>query len=74
MKTIEVTVQTKASSRGVEELGGGKYKVRTTVAPDGGKANEDVVRQLAKHLGVAKSLITLVSGPISRRKILRIEE
>jgi len=69
---INVSVQPKARARGVEVLADGSYKVRTNVAPEDGKANADVIEQLAEHLGVAKSRLTVVRGHTSRRKVIEI--
>jgi uncharacterized protein (TIGR00251 family) len=38
-----------------------------------GKANEAVIKLLAKHLGVAPSRLDLVSGPTSRVKRFRVQ-
>ena len=37
-----------------------------------GKANEAVVKLLAKHLGVARSLVQLVSGETAKVKRFRV--
>lgn len=72
-KLITVTVQPKARTRGVEELPDGSYKVRTNVAPEDGKANADVIEQLADHFGVAKSRLAVVRGATSRRKTVVLD-
>lgn len=69
---INVSVQPKAKARSVEALADGSYKVRTNVAPADGKANADVIEQLAEHLGVAKSRLAVVRGHTSRRKVIEI--
>ncbi len=42
--------------------------VKVTAAPDKGKANAAVISLLAKKLGVAKSMLTLVKGEADRNK------
>jgi uncharacterized protein len=42
-------------------------------APTDGQANEAVIRILAKHLGIAKSRISVARGQASREKTLAIE-
>ena len=48
-------------------------RLRVRAVPDKGAANRAVVVLLAKHVGVAKSAVTLLSGETQRQKILRIE-
>lgn len=52
---------------------GEKIRVHVTAAPENGKANEAVVKLLAKSLGVAKSRLVLVWGATSRDKLFRLE-
>lgn len=60
---------------GVELNGNGEahLKVRVSDVPEKGKANKALIAFLAKRIGIAKSLITLVSGDTARQKILRID-
>ena len=46
----------------------GALKVAVTQKPELGKANEAIVEVLAKHLGIAKSKIELMSGSTSKNK------
>ena len=48
-------------------------RLRVRAVPDKGAASRAVVVLLAKHAGVAKSAVTLLSGETQRQKILRIE-
>ena len=43
-----------------------------TAVPEAGKANEALIKLLAKEWGVAKSSISLVAGATDRNKILHI--
>lgn len=51
----------------------GSLKVQVTAAPEGGKANEAIIKLLAQALGVAKSRLTLLRGHQSRDKTLRLD-
>ncbi len=42
--------------------------VRVTAPPDGGKANDAVLKLLGQALGIAPSMITLLSGETARIK------
>lgn len=70
-----VRVTPKASRNSItEEIVEGErfFKVAVTTVPEGGKATADVTKLLAKHLGVAKSRLILVSGAKSRDKIFEL--
>jgi len=51
----------------------GRLKVAVTAAPERGKANQAVVRLLAKELGVKRSQVAIVSGETSRLKTVAVE-
>ena|SRR5436190_1691017 len=51
---------------------GDAWKVRVTAAPEGGKANDAVVRLLADALSVARSDVTIQSGHGARDKIVTL--
>lgn len=48
-------------------------RVYVTTVPEDGKATAAVIKLLAKHLGVAKSRLTLVRGATSRDKLFRLD-
>ena len=47
--------------------------IRVTASPEAGKANAEVIRLLAKRLGVPGRDLSLVSGAASRRKVLHLQ-
>ncbi len=47
---------------------GSEVRVRVQAAPEGGKANEELIRFLARRLGVRRRAVSLVSGATSRHK------
>lgn len=51
----------------------GEIRVYVTVAPEDGKANAAVQKLLAKHVGLAKSKLTLLRGATSRNKVFRVD-
>jgi hypothetical protein len=51
---------------------GDGWKVRVTAPPEDGRANEAVLRLVAKTLALPRSAITLVSGRSGREKILEL--
>jgi uncharacterized protein (TIGR00251 family) len=50
----------------------GVLRVRVAAAPADGKANEAVVRTIAKAAGVAPSSVSIISGSSSRTKIVEV--
>lgn len=75
-REFSVRVTPKASRNLVEadHDGVADFRVRVTVAPEGGKANEAVIRLLSKTLDVAKSRLVLVRGATSRDKVFRVRD
>jgi len=50
----------------------GMIKVKVSAAPEKGKANRCLIAFLAKHLGVKKNAVTIVSGSGSPVKQIRV--
>ena len=46
----------------------------STLTPEDGKANKQIIRLLAKELGLPKSTITMIRGHTSRDKTRLIEK
>ena len=72
-KKREIQVRRNSVTETQGEDGDIVYRVAVTVVPEGGKANEAVIKLLPKHLGVAKSKFTLVSGARNRDKVFEWE-
>jgi uncharacterized protein (TIGR00251 family) len=74
MRVFTITVEVKAGSRRREIAvkPDGSVLVRTTVAPERGKANADVVDILAEHFGVPKTCVELLKGTTNKRKTFKI--
>lgn len=58
----------------IDELDSGAklLRVYVTVPPEDGKANEQVIKILAKSLGIAKSSLKISKGLKSRNKTIKI--
>ena len=61
-----------ASRAGVVGRHGDAWKLRVAAAPEGGRANDAVVRLLADTLAVPRASVTLVSGHGARDKIVEL--
>ncbi len=73
-KILRVTVKPRARMERVEEDADGALSVRLREAPEDGRANEALIRILAKHLGVPQSALRILRGKTVRRKILELCE
>ena len=71
---IYARVIPKSSRNKIERLNDGSYKVWVVVVPEKGKANQVVIKLLAKHFKVSKSQIEIVGGKTARVKIIDICE
>ncbi len=71
---LRLRVQPKASKDAfVGPYGEDEYKVTLTAPPVDGKANDHLVRFVAKAFGVPRSRVSLESGDHSRSKCLRLK-
>lgn len=68
---INVKVFTRSAKEEVVQRPDG-YTVRVRAAPQDGKANEAVIRLLARHFGVTMSAVSVVRGLTVRNKIIEI--
>ncbi len=71
---LTITVKPNSKREGVEKMLDGSYKVSVNAPPVDGKANEAVIRLLAKHFSVSKSTIQMVRGKTGKKKIVVIDE
>jgi uncharacterized protein (TIGR00251 family) len=70
---ITLTVKANAKQDKVEETPAGVYRVQVKAPPVEGRANEAVIKVLAKHFGVPKSDVAIIAGMGSKRKVARID-
>ncbi len=71
--TVAVRVAPRAARQRIGEIadeanGGRVIKVSVTAPPEGGKANDAVIRLLAKAWRVPKTSLSVASGAANRRK------
>lgn len=65
-------IQPKASRDAIVGVHDDRLKIQIASPPVDGKANDQLIRFIAKTLGVAKSRVALVRGQSSRHKTLHI--
>lgn len=80
MKTFLVEVKPRArmnrvvDNRQRRQYSGVDFTVHVTALPEAGRANEAVRKALARHWGIAPSLISIDTGRSSRVKRITIDE
>lgn len=71
---LDLLVAPNASRTRVLDEHDGRLKIQLAAPPVDGKANEALVRFVAKALGVSRAQVEIVGGMTSRRKTLRIAQ
>jgi uncharacterized protein (TIGR00251 family) len=71
--TLHIYVQPRASRDEIVGPHGASLKVRITAPPVDGKANEHLLKFLAKEFGVTRNQIEITTGTQGRHKQLRIK-
>jgi uncharacterized protein (TIGR00251 family) len=71
---VAIRVQSRGSRNEIQGVKDGRLRIKTTAPPADGKANKDVIRQLAKEFGVPPSRVTLKSGSSNRNKTIVISD
>lgn len=61
-----------SSTKAVEVMDDESVKIDIAAAPEGGKANAELIKYLAKEFGVRRERVQIVSGATARMKLVRI--
>jgi uncharacterized protein (TIGR00251 family) len=69
---LRLRVAPGATRSGVVGRHGDAWKVRVSTPPEGGRANDAVVRLLAETLRLPREAVTLISGHGGRDKIVEL--
>jgi len=71
---MRISVKAKPNSREekIEKLDDSSFVVSVKEPPVQGQANEAIIRALADYFNVSRSQVRIISGWISRQKILEI--
>jgi uncharacterized protein len=68
---LKVAARPGASRSAIQGVVGDALKVSIQAPPEKGKANDELVRFLAKTLGLRRPQVTIVKGEASRDKVVR---
>ncbi|QDV86777.1 DUF167 domain-containing protein [Stieleria magnilauensis] len=69
---FHVRVTPGAKKAGVGGTHDGALKVAVHTAPENGKANQAVIKAIAKQLGISKSRVVILAGQTARVKSIEI--
>ena len=69
---IRVRVTPRASKNMVVGVRGRNLAIKLTSPPVEGRANKDLIKYIAKKLGVASSSVSIIKGETSRDKTLYV--
>lgn len=70
---LEVYIQPNASRNAIVGRHGERLKISITAPPTENQANQELIKFLAKSLGVPKSQINVNKGTQSRNKLIMID-
>jgi len=70
---IKAKIKLKAKEEKCEKIGENNFVIFVKNAPIEGRANEAIIKILAKYFNVAKLRIKIISGLKSRQKIIEID-
>lgn len=70
---IQVKVRPNSRNEEISQQGDG-FTVKVKEPPREGKANQAVIKLLAKHFGVPQSRVRILSGFSSREKVIEVVE
>jgi len=70
---LKIHIQPGARKNEIVGLHGDAIKIKIKAPPVDGRANEELIDFLAKHYGVPKRSVQIVSGHTSRQKTVKIE-
>ncbi len=70
---LNIKVTPKAKLNKIIKINDNSYQVYTTAPPDKGKANQAIIKLLAKELNLSKSKIIIIKGEKNRHKIIKIQ-
>ena len=74
-ETVSLSVKVRPQAQGTQlkgMLADGTLKIDLAAVPEGGKANDELIRFFVEECEIPRNAIEIVSGQTSRRKVVRI--
>lgn len=72
MSKLQVRVKTNSGKQEIESFGDGRYLVYLVSAPENNEANIELIKLMAKHLGIPSTKLKIISGATGKDKTLEI--
>ncbi len=72
MVILKVKVKPNSQQQNIQEEPDGSWKIALKSPPVDGKANQELIKLLAKKFGVAKSDVIIKSGLSSKNKLIEL--
>jgi len=69
MRRIELKVITRAKRQGIEKISENSYRIKVSMAPEKGKANQEVIKLFTREF---KKPAKIVMGFTSKKKVIEI--
>jgi uncharacterized protein len=70
---IQVKVKPNARASVLEQSADGRWAAQIKAPPVDGRANEELIRLVARRFGCPKSVVSIKSGASARTKLVRID-
>ncbi len=71
--SLEVKVVPSSGKSTITVDKSGTIKCYLKNAPERGAANKELIKMIAKRVGVTQQAVTIIAGATSRKKVLKIE-
>ena len=65
---LPIQAQPKARRNGINGVHAGRLKIAVTAAPEKGKANQAILKVLARVLQIKRSQLSIIAGEVSSHK------
>ncbi|HLO49853.1 MAG TPA: DUF167 domain-containing protein [Kamptonema sp.] len=72
MAILKIKVKPNSKQQNIQSEPDGSFRISLKSPPTDGKANEELIKLLAKRFDVPKSQITIKSGLSSRNKLVEL--
>ena len=69
---LQIRVKTNSGKQEIESFGDNRYLVYLESAPENNEANIELLKLMAKHLGIPSTKLRIISGASGKDKTLEI--
>ncbi len=71
---INVKVKPSAKKSGIAKISEGEFNAAVKASPCDGKANQELIKALSEYFDIPKSMIIIIRGLNSRKKVVQISQ